>query len=151
MVLFVYRRGRTNVEHAETVARSRNIFGPYEVHPYKHIITSYQTNNPLQKAGHASIVDDGKGNWYLAHLCGRKLMNGNCVLGRETSLQNIEFRDDDWCYLKDGGTQPYSYYEVEGKVNHYTFRKKETAVYSQQYEKYVSIVAYSARKARAYH
>ena len=117
--------GGTNVEHAETVARSRNIFGPYEVHPYKHIITSYQTNNPLQKAGHASIVDDGKGNWYLAHLCGRKLMNGNCVLGRETSLQNIEFRDDDWCYLKDGGTQPYSYYEVEGKVNHNTFRKKK--------------------------
>ena len=104
--------GGTNVEHAETVARSKNIYGPYELHPYTHLITSYQTDNPLQKAGHASLVDDGNGNYYLAHLCGRKLFKGNCVLGRETAIQNVTFKEDGWMYLSHGGTQPRAYFTV---------------------------------------
>lgn len=104
--------GGTNVEHAETVARSKNIYGPYEVHPYTHLMTSHETDNPLQKAGHASLVDDSNGNYYIAHLCGRKLFKGNCVLGRETAIQNVVFKDDGWMYLAHGGTQPRSYFTV---------------------------------------
>ncbi|MBQ8406295.1 MAG: glycoside hydrolase family 43 protein [Clostridia bacterium] len=108
--------GGTNVEHAETVARSKNVFGPYEVHPNKHLITSYQTDNPVQKAGHASLVDDGNGNYYIAHLCGRKLYKGNCVLGRETSIQNVVFKEDGWMYLTHGGMQPREYFTVPYEV-----------------------------------
>lgn len=104
--------GGTNVEHAETVARSKDIFGPYELHPLVHILSSYKTDNPLQKAGHASITDDGKGNWYMFHLCGRKRVGGNCVLGRETAVQNIVFKEDGWPYLAYGGTAPQPYFTV---------------------------------------
>ena len=104
--------GGTDEEHAETVARSKNVFGPYELHPLKHIISSYKTDNPLQKAGHASICQGGDGNWYMAHLCGRKLFDGNCVLGRETAIQNIVFKEDGWPYLSHGGTEPRAYFEV---------------------------------------
>lgn len=101
--------GGTNVEHAETVARSKNIFGPYELHPNKHLISSYKTDNPLQKAGHGSICQDEFGNWYFAHLCGRKIFGGNCVLGRETSIQNLVFKDG-WPYLAHGGSEPRSFF-----------------------------------------
>lgn len=101
--------GGTNVEHAETVARSKNVFGPYELHPNKHLISSYKTDNPLQKAGHGCICQDEFGNWYFAHLCGRKIFGGNCVLGRETSIQNLVFKDG-WPYLAHGGSEPRSFF-----------------------------------------
>ena len=103
--------GGTNVEHAQTVARSKNIEGPYELHPFKHFITSYKMDRYLQKAGHGSITDDGNGNWYYAHLCGRKLVKGNCVLGRETAIQNMEWRDG-WPYLSNGTNAPSNEFTV---------------------------------------
>ena len=112
--------GGTKEEHAETVARSREVFGEYELHPYKHLITSYQTDNPLQKAGHASLCDDGNGNYYIVHLCGRKLFKGKCVLGRETAIQNVIFKDG-WPYLAHGGNQPREYFTVP-----YEVKKKES-------------------------
>ena len=113
--------GGTKEEHAETVARSKDVFGPYEVHPDKHLISSYMTDNLLQKAGHPSLTDDGEGNYYIAHLCGRKIASGNCVLGRETAIQNVVFRDG-WPYLAHGGTQPRSFYTLPYAVEK---KKKE--------------------------
>lgn len=97
--------GGTNVEHAQTVARSKNIYGPYELHPFKHFITSYETDKYLQKAGHGSMICDKDGNWYYTHLCGRKLCKGNCVLGRETAIQNMEWKDG-WPFLSNGTNNP---------------------------------------------
>lgn len=107
--------GGTKEEHAATVARSKNVFGPYELHPLKHLITSLGTDNPLQKAGHGSLCKDGEGNYYFAHLCGRKLFNGCCVLGRETCIQNVVFKDG-WPYLENGTTEPSAYYTVPYEV-----------------------------------
>ena len=103
--------GGTNVEHAQTVARSKSITGPYELHPFRYFITSYKTNRRLQKAGHGSITDDGNGNWYYAHLCGRKLVKNNCVLGRETALQNMEWKDG-WPFLSNGTNAPSDEFTV---------------------------------------
>jgi len=100
--------GGTEYKHAVTLARSRRITGPYEVHPENPVLTS--ADNPdliLQKAGHGSVVSTPGGKWYLTHLTGRPLTpRGRCTLGRETALQEIVWRNDDWFYLKNGGYEP---------------------------------------------
>jgi xylan 1,4-beta-xylosidase len=103
--------GGTTYEHAATLARSRNIEGPYEVHPNNPLLSSNgHPNLELQKAGHASLVETQTGEWYLAHLCGRPLepgLNGGyCNLGRETALQKLEWHEDDWVSIDGGGNTP---------------------------------------------
>lgn len=94
--------GGTSYNHAVTLARSNNITGPYEIHPENPILTSAGSdkNKYLQKAGHASIVEGPNKEWFMVHLCGRPLPNTDrCVLGRETAIQKLEWREDDWLYL----------------------------------------------------
>ena len=92
--------GGTSYTHAVTLARSKNIYGPYTVHPENPILTSSGNEDlEIQKAGHGSLVETQNNRWYIAHLCGRPLTKmGACVLGRETSNQKMEWRDDDWLY-----------------------------------------------------
>lgn len=101
--------GGTVLRHAVTLARSRSLMGPYEVCPNNPILTSrYAPENPLQKAGHADIVETQNGDWYMVHLCGRPIARkGRCTLGRETSIQKIEWTEDDWIQLAGGGNQPF--------------------------------------------
>jgi xylan 1,4-beta-xylosidase len=93
--------GGTEYGHAATVARSRSLFGPYELHPSNPLITSYgRPGLALQKAGHASWCDTPDGSrYYMAFLCGRPLPGTElCVLGRETSIVEITWKDD-WPYV----------------------------------------------------
>ncbi len=103
--------GGTSYEHAVTLARSRQITGPYEVHPENPVLTAWQRPEALlQKSGHASLVETQDGEWYMAHLCGRPLEPGGergyCNLGRETALQKLEWGSDDWPRLTGGGNTP---------------------------------------------
>lgn len=100
--------GGTEYNHAATLARSRDIRGPYEVHPLNPVLTSAgKPELTLQKAGHASLVETQSGEWYLPHLCGRPLPGTDrCNLGRETALQKVEWRNDNWLYLATGGNSP---------------------------------------------
>jgi xylan 1,4-beta-xylosidase len=96
--------GGTSYNHAVTLARSRHITGPYEVHPENPILTSKDSDKHefLQKAGHASIVEGPNKEWFMVHLCGRPLPGTDrCILGRETAIQKVEWREDDWLYLAD--------------------------------------------------
>ncbi|KZM23294.1 Xylan 1,4-beta-xylosidase [Ascochyta rabiei] len=96
--------GGTAYEHACTLARSRNIWGPYELHPQKYIVTSKDAPlAALQRAGHGDIVETPEGKVYLVHLTGRPTtQNRRCILGRETAIQEAYWSDDDWLYIKDG-------------------------------------------------
>ena len=112
--------GGTGWHHCVTAARSKNLEGPYEVHPQNPILsswegsrdsTSYQKElqerglgtGSLQKAGHASFVETENGIWYMAHLCGRTIPGKECCpMGRETCLQEITWKDG-WPYLKKEG------------------------------------------------
>lgn len=106
--------GGTKYDHQATIARSKHIWGPYEVHPDNPLISSFaHPNNPLQKAGHASIVHTHTDEWFLVHLTGRPLPKagqplldprGYCPLGRETAIQRMEWKND-WPYIV-GGNQP---------------------------------------------
>lgn len=100
--------GGTGLRHAVTLARSKSITGPYEVHPQNPILTSrYDSTNPIQKAGHADIVETQNGEWYMVHLCGRPIpTKGRCTLGRETCIQKMEWGEDGWLRLEAGGNKP---------------------------------------------
>ncbi|MEU1754084.1 glycoside hydrolase family 43 protein [Micromonospora matsumotoense] len=96
--------GGTSWEHQVTVARSRELFGPYEVDPDGPLLTSVgRPDLRLQKAGHGSLVRTPDGGWYLAHLVGRPYSPlGSCVLGRETAIQRVEWPTDGWPRIPGG-------------------------------------------------
>lgn len=99
--------GGTGYEHACTLARSRDLFGPYVLHPETHILTTKDDPlHPVQRAGHGDLVDTPDGRSYLVYLMGRpSTEHRRTILGRETSIQEVEWRADDWLWVK-GGTLP---------------------------------------------
>ncbi len=100
--------GGTGLTHAVTIARSKQITGPYEVDPQNPILTSRTDPTlPLQKSGHASLVETRNGEWYMAHLCSRPLpTKGRSMLGRETAIQKVIWTEDGWIRLEHGGNHP---------------------------------------------
>lgn len=116
--------GGTGYGHAVTMARAKEITGPYESDLRNPIITSaittfhergvgaflkpqyYNPNAPLQKSGHGSLVETSNGKWYVAHLCARPLMpQMRSTLGRETALQAVYWNEEGWLRLEGGGNQ----------------------------------------------
>lgn len=101
--------GGTGYDHAVTMARARDIRGPYETHPQKHLMTARGTLGGLQRVGHGQYVETPDGAPYHSFLCGRPMTGPRgafCALGRETGLAACEWREDGWLYLKGGGMQP---------------------------------------------
>ena len=100
--------GGTGWGHTVTLARSRNLTGPYELHPDTHILSA--RNRPeceLQKSGHASLVETQNGETYMVYLCARPLKNrGRCTLGRETAIQKMVWGKDGWLRTLDGQPVP---------------------------------------------
>ena len=123
--LLMVAEGGTSFHHAVTVARSRELLGPYEL-PAAHPLLSGRGSSPagLQKAGHASLCDTPQGEWLIAHLAARPLewqadpppqppadydaAGLHCNLGRETAIQFIEWTADGWPRLRGGGQSPRS-------------------------------------------
>jgi xylan 1,4-beta-xylosidase len=113
--------GGTGYGHGVALGRSASIGGPFEPSPVNPILTSSPTPfvargerdylrterfNPdsgIQKAGHGSLVSTADGGWYIAHLSARPDDHLMSMLGRETSIQAVEWTDDGWLRLVDGG------------------------------------------------
>ena len=100
--------GGTGYDHAVTMARSRAIDGPYELHPLTHLITSKDDRNAiLQRAGHGQLVETPNGEVYHTHLTSRPLPGlRRSPLGRETAIQKCVWKEDGWLYLEHGGQVP---------------------------------------------
>ena len=90
--------GGTEYGHMVTIQRSRDIYGPYEHCPHNPILTHRDApDNPFQATGHADIVEDQNGNWWLVCLAIRplpKVMLHN--LGRETCLAPLTWDENGW-------------------------------------------------------
>jgi len=105
--------GGTGYGHAVTLARSRDLRGPYELHPEAQILTSrHRPDLELQRAGHADLVETPDGATWMVHLCGRPLSGNRCTLGRETAIQRMVWGQDGWLRTADGLGLPYP--DVEG-------------------------------------
>ena len=100
--------GGTGWGHAVTMARSRELTGPYELHPDVYILTARDRPDiELQRAGHADLVETQDGETYMVHLCGRPIPNrGRCTLGRETAIQRMVWAEDGWLRTADGEGVP---------------------------------------------
>ncbi|KFI59609.1 glycoside hydrolase family 43 protein [Bifidobacterium gallicum] len=104
--------GGTRWEHQEVVARSRTIDGTFELEPDGPFISNFTTPDfPIQKQGHGALVQTPGGEWYYASLMSRPWRHadepahgtrGWCTLGRETSLQKVEWDADGWPRIVGG-------------------------------------------------
>jgi xylan 1,4-beta-xylosidase len=97
--------GGTGYTHCVTMARSRSLWGPYEVDPENPMLTSAQDDmSLLQKCGHGDLVETQNGEWYLVHLCARPPHGQKrCLLGRETGIQKVYWNEEGWLRLCCGG------------------------------------------------
>ncbi len=94
--------GGTGVGHRETVARSRNLMGPYTPSPYNPLVRQTDEKALIQRCGHAKPVSLPDGRWALVYLCGRALDGKWTMLGRETALDMMRFTPDGWPIMNDG-------------------------------------------------
>lgn len=99
--------GGTGYDHAVTLARSRDIAGPYELHPEAHVISAKDTNVPIQRTGHGQYVETHWGRHYHTFLMGRPIPGPDqdgqfCPMGRETGMEEVVWRDG-WLWLAQGG------------------------------------------------
>lgn len=103
--------GGTAHHHAVTIARSRNIAGPYEGNHGNPILTHRHLGKdyPIVNVGHADITDDPNGNWWMVALGSRPRGGYYRNLGRETFLMPVVW-EDDWPVVSPGtGKVEWSY------------------------------------------
>ena len=96
--------GGSEYGHAVSIARSKVLTGPYELHPSNPLISARNNpDTPFQKLGHGDIVQMENGEWIAVCLTGRPLNRlGRCTLGRETVLEELIWKENEWPRLKNG-------------------------------------------------
>lgn len=105
--------GGTVFEHREVVARSSSLDErSFQDMPSNPFISNFDTPTTyLQKQGHGALVDTPSGEWYYASLCARPWHHatephadprGWSTLGRETSIQKVDWDADGWPYVVGG-------------------------------------------------
>ncbi|MFF8841204.1 family 43 glycosylhydrolase [Streptomyces sp. NPDC015127] len=105
----VLAEGGTGFEHGVLMARSRTLTGPYELDSRPLLTARDDLSWPLQKAGHAELVETQGGEWVLSHLTARPLRTAQgprCPLGRETAIQALTWDEDGRPRLRHGGWHP---------------------------------------------
>lgn len=99
--------GGTEHAHMITIARSKNIYGPYESNPNNPILTHCNQlgqTNPIQGTGHADIVEAPDGSWWLVCLAFRPQVGMNHLTGRETYLAPVVWNEEGWPVVNGNGT-----------------------------------------------
>lgn len=94
----IQAEGGTEYGHMVTIFRSSQIFGPYESCPRNPVLTHRDNQySSIQAVGHADLVDDPSGNWWL--LChGIRQIDARLLhnLGRETYLVPVHWDEEGW-------------------------------------------------------
>lgn len=75
-------------DHHVNMARSRDIWGPYEVNPANPVLAKTDPNGYIQYTGHGDLFQDLSGQWYFVCLGVRK-NNGRFIMGRESVLTTV--------------------------------------------------------------
>lgn len=85
--------GGTGPMHREIIGRSSNPYGPFELLPHPILTHNQLKDHPLQYTGHAELLDDTDGNWWVLFLGVRLRNERGSVLGRETYLAPVTWVD----------------------------------------------------------
>lgn len=123
--------GGTELAHRLTVARSRDIYGPYESNPanpiFTHCSAAGQESN-IQGTGHADFFQAADGSWWTVFLAYRRFGGDYHHLGRETFLAPVTWSGG-WPVVNDGQpvaeqmtvTMPAEPAPRASRDRHYTF------------------------------
>lgn len=124
--------GGTGPDHSVTIARCKDIFGPYEGNPCNPILTHRHlgTEYPIRYVGHGDLVETTNGQWYMVMLASRPC-EGYTNLGRETFLAKVVW-ENDWPVVNPGIGMLLDQMEIDlpvveiiPKQNHYHFYGEE--------------------------
>lgn len=95
--------GGTEFGHMVTIFRSTHPYGPYEPCPQGPILSHKDFISPIQATGHADIIEDSSGNWWMVCLGIRpidyKMLHH---LGRETFLTPLIW-ENGWPVVGNNG------------------------------------------------
>jgi alpha-N-arabinofuranosidase len=105
--------GGTEYHHSVTIARSKNIFGPFEGNPGNPILTHRNLGKsyPISNTGHADLVETQNGEWWMVALASRPYGGYYKNLGRETFLIPVEW-EDGWPIVSPGTGKIENSYKV---------------------------------------
>ncbi len=104
--------GGTEWGHMETIARADNVWGPFESCPHNPIVSNRDLSpsftdmarpdyQELGCIGHADLVDDANGRWWMVFHGVRPSSNQLHHIGRETMLAPVEWVDG-WPVVNGG-------------------------------------------------
>ena len=97
--------GGTEIAHKLTIARSKNIYGPYEGCPdnpiFTHCSMAAQTSQ-IQGTGHGDFVQGADGRWWISFLAFRFIGGSYHHLGRETFVLPVEWSEGGWPVINGG-------------------------------------------------
>ena len=98
----LHAEGGTGPEHAVSVARSKEVFGPYENNFCNPILTHRHLGQqyPIKYVGHADLIQTPKGEWFLTMLAVRP-KECYTTMGRETFLAKVTW-ENDWPVVNPG-------------------------------------------------
>lgn len=113
--------GGTELNHTATLARSKDIRGPYEGYSGNPFLTNKNTDEYFQTVGHADFFQDASGEWWAVALASRSGPAWtNYPMGRETVLVPMKWEKDQWPVIdqvrgKHSGPLPPKNRHVDGK------------------------------------
>lgn len=95
MYYLMIAEGGTEYAHRETIQRSASVWGPYTPCPHNPIISHKEyKKSEIQATGHADLVEDANGSWWLVFLGIRRFSHALLHnLGRETFLAPVTWKD----------------------------------------------------------
>lgn len=94
--------GGTGFDHAQSIARSREVTGPYTGSARNPILTHRHLGGraEVQNVGHVDFIEHPDGTWWALAL-GVRPLDGHHLLGRETFLMPVEW-EDGWPVVNPG-------------------------------------------------
>jgi len=95
----LHAEGGTGLDHAVCIARAKEIQGPWEGKRSNPVVTHRHLGKRAKiiNVGHADLVDDTDGNWWMVLLASRQF-DGVCPLGRETFIVPIIW-ENEWPFI----------------------------------------------------
>lgn len=99
--------GGTEYGHKVTIARSRSVWGPFESCPHNPILSHVDVpTSEFQATGHADIITDTEGKWWMVFHAIRPSSFMLHHVGRETMLAPVSFDEDGWPVVNGGSAVP---------------------------------------------
>ncbi len=115
MYYLLIAEGGTDYHHSVTIARSRQLTGPYEGNPGNPILTHRHLGRayPIANTGHADLIETQNGEWWMVALASRPYGGYFRNLGRETFMAPVEW-EDGWPVVSPGtGKLEFKYLRPE--------------------------------------